>query len=75
MHARVVLGVGKVERYPQFRSVLIEREGPLHCNAFFLHKLHSDHHCWRLCALQGDSQTKGGVLIERGRFHCTNYLE
>ena len=28
MHARVVLGVGKVsclERYPQFRSVLIER--------------------------------------------------
>ena len=34
-----IVGVGKVERYPQFRSVLIyrEREGPLHCNAFFLH--------------------------------------
>ena len=33
MHARVVLGVGKVpclERCPQFRSVLIEREVPLY---------------------------------------------
>ena len=33
MHARVVLGVEKVsclERCPQFRSVLIEREVPLY---------------------------------------------
>ena len=33
MHARVVLGVGKVsclERCPQFRSVLIEREVSLY---------------------------------------------
>ena len=41
MHARVVLGVGKVsclERCPQFRSVLIERER-FHCIYTYAHLL------------------------------------
>ena len=36
MHARVVLGMGKVsclERCPQFRGVLIYRDVPLHKNS------------------------------------------
>ena len=41
MHARAVLGVGKgvrLEKYPQFRSVLIKRER-FHCTYTYTHLL------------------------------------